>query len=380
MAQIYLDHSATTLPDPATLDYYLEQIRLFSANPASLHRLGQAAAQSIQASRKMIATAFGCKPGEIVFTSGGTESINMALKGYADANPKRGSTILAAAGEHHATQETLGYLASHGYRMRKIAIKSNGQVDLDELEQAIDSDTLMITCLHVNNETGAVQPIEEIVRIRNQKRPLAAIHLDSVQACGKIPVHFSQLGVDLLSASGHKFGTPKGVGFLIIRKGILVSPLIHGGGQQNGLRSGTENAPLAAVMANCSSQAAENLASNYTCCQHLRQQLLNELEQAGVSFKVISPPDGVPQILNLAFPGLRGETLQHALEMSDVFVSTGSACSSHRKGPSDVLLAMGWPKAVAEASIRISLSSANQQEEITRTAEAIAAACKKYRR
>ncbi len=380
MAQIYLDHSATTLPDSAVLEFFNEQLQLYSANPASLHRLGHSAAHSIQESRRIIAATFGCRPGEIVLTSGGTESINMALKGYVEANPKRGSTIVAAAGEHQATQETLKYLAGRGYRIRKVPIRPDGQIDLADLEQAIDNDTILITCLQVNNETGAVQPIEEIVRLRNKKRPLAAIHLDSVQACGKIAVHFNRLGVDLLSASGHKFGSPKGIGFLLIRQGVLVSPLIHGGGQQKGLRSGTENAPLTATLARCSTMATEDLSGRAMYCQQLRQQLLDELDQNGIPHVMLSPADGAPQILNLSFPGLRGETLQHALEMSDIFVSTGSACSSHRKGPSEVLLAMGYPKAIAECSVRISLSATNHPTEITQTVQAIAEACKKYRR
>ena len=380
MAPIYLDHSATTLPEPAILDYFHEQLLSLSANPASLHRLGQAAAQSIQASRKIVANALGCKPEEIVWTSGGSESINMALKGYIEANPKRGSTIIAAAGEHAATKETLKYLASRGYQIRIIPLQQNGQIDLAALAQAIDDDTVLITCLHVNNETGAVHPIEDIVRLRNQKRPLAAIHLDGVQACGKIPVHFSQLGVDLFSASGHKFGAPKGIGFLLVRHGIRVSPLIHGGGQQNGRRAGTENAPLIATLARACAQAVREQAKRYESCQQFRQLLLDELGQRGVSYAMLSPPGGVPQILNLAFPGLRGETLLHALELSEIYISTGSACSSHHQGPSDVLLAMGNPRAVAECSVRISFAAVNTPAEISQTAQAIAEACQKYRR
>lgn len=380
MAHIYLDHSATTLPDNETLEFFHEQLINLSGNPASLHRLGQAAAKSIKNSKRIVAESFGCRNDEIVWTSGGSESINMALKGYVAANPKRGMTIVTAAGEHAATNETLKYLTGQGYRIRIVPLNPDGRINLDELEAAIDEDTILITCLHVNNETGAVQPVEEIVRLRNKKRPIAAIHLDGVQACGKIPVHFARLGVDLFSGSGHKFGSPKGIGFLLIRHGIRVKPLIHGGGQQNGLRSGTENAPLIATLARSCAEAASNLAVKQDHCRQLRQQLLDELGQSGVAYAMLSPPDGIPQILNLSFPGLRGETLQHALELSDIFISTGSACSSHKKGSSEVLLAMGLSKDVADCSIRISLSAANTPAEIALTARTIAEACQKYRR
>ncbi|MDD2456937.1 MAG: cysteine desulfurase family protein [Eubacteriales bacterium] len=380
MALIYLDHSATTWPAEETIADYARDLGLYAANPASLHRLGQQAARLIRDSKTSLAHSLSCQPSEVILTSGGSESINMALKGTVAANPKRGRTIVTLAGEHAATRETVACLEKQGFIIRKVALRTDGQVDLDQLAAAIDDDTVLITVLLVNNETGVIQPLDQIVAIRNRKRPRAAIHVDGVQACGKIPVRFDQLGVELFSGSGHKFGAPKGVGFLLVKKGLSIQPLIHGGGQQSGLRGGTENAPLAASLARSLARSVSDLTRSSIHCQNLQDILLQELRRLGVAFARISPETAVPQILNLAFLGLRGETLQHALEQEDLFVSTGSACSSHKKGPSEVLLAMGVSRAVADCSIRISLSECNTTEEMVLAAGAIARACQKYRR
>ena len=380
MALIYLDHSATTWPSEKTIADYARDLHHFAGNPASLHRLGQQAARLVQDSKASLARSLGGQSCEVILTSGGSESINLAIKGTVAANPKRGRTIVTLAGEHAATRETLSYLHRQGYTIRTVGIQANGQVDLAQLETAIDETTVMITLLLVNNETGAVQPLDEIVAIRNRKRPRAAIHVDGVQACGKIPVHFDQMGIELFSGSGHKFGSPKGIGFLLVKKGLSIQPLIHGGGQQSGLRGGTENAPLAASMARSLKHSVATLDSRLHLCQSLRSLLLSELQSLGVSFVQISPEAAVPHILNLAFPGLRGETMQHALEEADIYVSTGSACSSHKKGPSEVLRSMGIPVSTTECSIRISLSDSNTEEDVVHTARSIAQACLKYRR
>ncbi|NCA98313.1 MAG: cysteine desulfurase [Clostridia bacterium] len=380
MALIYLDHSATTWPSQEMIAEYTRDLGQAWANPASLHRLGQQAMRLIQDGKTSLAQSLGCQTGEVILTSGGTESINMALKGTVAANPKRGRTIVTLAGEHAATRETLSHLEKQGYAIRKVTIQADGQVDLSQLEAAIDEDTVLITVLLVNNETGTVQPLDQIVAIRNRKRPRAAIHVDGVQACGKISIHFDQMGIELFSGSGHKFGAPKGIGFLLVKKGLSIQPLIHGGGQQTGLRGGTEHAPLTAALARSLKRSVATVDSRFRHCQTLKDLLLAELQHLNVSYVRISPEPAVPHILNLAFPGLRGETMQHALEQDDIFVSTGSACSSHKKGPSEVLLSMGIPRTTAECSIRISLSDSNTAEDMIVTARSIARACQKYRR
>jgi cysteine desulfurase len=380
LAYIYLDHSATTLPSAATLAKYQEDLLELSGNPASLHPLGVRAAQAIRASKERIAGALQARPDEVILTSGGSEAINTALKGYVAANSRRGRTIVTLEGEHAATRESLAFLSRQGYTIRTVPLTADGKADLEALAQAVDADTLLVTCLLVNNETGVVQPVESIVRLVREKQPLAAIHLDAVQACGKIPVRFASLGVDLLSGSGHKTGAPKGIGWLLIRRGLRLEPLIHGGGQQQGLRSGTENAPLAVCLADCLTQAVAAQEAGAAICDQLRSWLLTELNRQAVDFVRLSPLDAIPQILCLAFPGLRGETLLHALEKEDILVSTGAACSSHKKRPSPVLTAMGVPQDLAACSIRISLAATNTPDEITAVAAAIARACKKYRR
>jgi cysteine desulfurase len=380
LTPIYLDHSASGLPDPAILDYYHQQIGLVMANPASLHRLGLQASRLIKESRTRLATSLHCRPDEILFTSGGTESINTAIKGYMGHNPKRGRTILCPAGEHSATRQILAYMENQGYKARQIPLESDGTMNLAKLAAAIDSDTAMITGLLVHNETGSVNPIRDLVRLRDQINPRTAIHLDAVQAIGKLPIRFDQMGIDLLSASGHKFGAPKGSGFLLIRKGTLIEPLIHGGGQQHGLRGGTENAPLCAAMALALEQATLKLDTTIEHCRHLAKTLLDSLDRRQVAYQRLSPDCAIPQILNLSFPGLRGETLQHALEAEEIYLSTGSACSSSQRGPSRALLAMGISRTVAECSIRVSLSVTNTSEEMQQTAAAIDQACQLYRR
>lgn len=367
-------------PDPKALEHYLQHLEQFPANPSSLHQLGQVAAHSIRQSKEELAALTACRPDEFYLTSGGSESINWAIKGYVNANPKRGRTIITSAGEHQATRETLLALARQGFKIIEIALDSQGVPDLAALEQAINDDTILITMLWVNNETGSVLPVDKLVEIRNRKRPLTAIHLDAVQAFGKIEVSFLQSGVEMLSGSGHKFGTPKGIGFLIKKQNIRLEPLIHGGGQQNGQRGGTENEAAYAVLAYCLQQASARIAQNRSHCQNLQAALLNQLKQTSLDMQKLSPESGIPHILNLAFPGLRGETLQHALETAQIYCSTGSACSSHHKGPSKTLLAMGFSQSIATCSVRLSFHHSNTLEEIDVVAKAMIEAVQKYQR
>lgn len=369
---IYLDHTATTRPAAAVLAHYAAQMDTLFANPASLHRLGLAAEKSLATSRQTLARLFQCRADEVILTSGGTESINTAIKGFVEHNPRLGQKIITTAGEHAATRETLAWLAGRGYLIHTVPLLANGQLDLADLANAIDDQTALITLLHVNNETGAVNPLHEVARLRNLLRPQAAIHVDAVQTPGKRPLAFCDWGIDLLSGSGHKFAAPKGIGWLIQRQGIRLAPLLHGGGQQKNRRSGTENAALAAALAQAAELASDKLAAGCDAVATLRDTLLTALQARQIDFRLLSPPDAVPHILNLAFPGLRGETMLHALESQEIYVSTGSACSSHKKGPSPVLLAMGVSRSVAECSIRISLAPGNSAAEMEATAEAIA--------
>lgn len=380
MNAIYLDHTATTRPDPVVADFYRQALTDQFANPASLHRLGLAAEKSLTASRQELARVCQCQPNEIVWTSGGTESINLALKGFCEQNPRLGGKIIISAGEHAATRESAAWLGRHGYSVVVLPLLANGQVSLDALADALDDQTALISLLHVNNETGAVNPIADVAQLRNRRRPAAAIHVDAVQTLGKQPLLFSDWGVDLVSGSGHKFAAPKGIGWLIQRQGIRLAAQLHGGGQQQNRRSGTENAALAATLALAAQQAAADWPARANTVRQLHDHFLAALDRLDIRYRRISPLDAVPQILCLAFPGLRGETMLHALESREIYVSTGSACSSQQKGPSPVLLAMGVSRPDADCSIRVSLAPDNTVAEMEQTAAAIADSLRWLRR
>ncbi len=313
-------------------------------------------------------------------TSGGTESINLAIKGFVSANPRLGKRIITSCGEHAATLETTRYLSQNGFQVDEIPLKSDGKIDLDALSNALKDPAALISLIHVSNESGAVNPISEIVRLRNQLQPTAAVHLDAVQSLGRQRVDFHQMGVDLLSGSGHKVGAPKGIGWLIVRRGIRLTPQIHGGGQQQGLRSGTENPPLAAALALAVELTSREFPLKTAKVESLNQLFIRKLDDAKINYRLISPSDAVPQILTIAFPGLRGETLLHALEDQSIYVSTGSACSSKKVKANLVLKAMGIADKIASCSIRISLAATNTEDEIRTTVQVITESCRRLAR
>lgn len=373
---IYLDHTATMIPERELLEYYVECALEYPANPASIHSAGFAARKAQASAINQLAKSFDCRPEELLITSGGSESINMAIKGALAANKRLGQRVLISEGEHSAVAETAKWLTSHGYIVETIGLSAEGIIDLEQLEQALKKPAAMLSLIYVNNETGAAAPVEEVVRLRNSLQPDMLIHVDGVQACGKLSWSFKRLGVDLFSGSGHKFGAPRGIGFLIHRYGIKIEPLIHGGGQQRGLRSGTENVPLVMTMARAAEIANNDLAQKTDYISGLKRQLLDRLTELGVSYMPLSPVNAVPGIVSLAVEGLRGETLLHALENNEIFVSTGSACSSKKREESAVLRAMKLPEDLIKGSIRISLSKSNTIEEIDTVAEAISQAVK----
>ena len=362
---IYLDHTATTQPTPAVVACLCEALTATFANPSSIHKLGQDASGLLKRARADCAAQLGCDPQNLLLTSGGTESINLAIKGYVAANPRAGRRIITSHGEHAATVETLNHLEKQGYEIVWLPLTTAGSVNLDQLATALEQPAALITLIHVSNETGAVNPVDEIVRLRNAAVSQPAIHLDAVQTTGKLPIDFSRSGVDMISGSGHKVSAPKGIGWLAKRASIRLQPQIHGGGQQDGLRSGTENPPMAAALAVALAEAVQDLQAKSAYVLHLRRLFLDDLRLLGLDPAILSPEDAVPHILALSFPGLRGETLLHALEARGISISTGSACSSrHNRRGNPVLRAMGVRDEWAACAVRISFSSANQEEEI----------------
>ncbi len=361
---VYFDNAATAPPYPETIDAVAEAMRTVVGNPASLHRAGLVAEDSLKASKAAVACAFGVAPEELVLTSGGTESIATAFAGFPAANPRQPRRVVSTAAEHPAVLRTLERLESQGFEVVRVPVDGSGRIRLEALEAALSVPTGMVSLLHVNNETGAVQPMDEVAAVLRAKAPDAALHLDAVQTFGKAPLALRRWGVRLASFSAHKFHGPKGIGVLYVAKGTRIAPLLVGGGQQGGLRSGTENPPLAAGLAAAADGTVRRTAAREETVRRLRARILAGLDGLpGGPARILSPDDGTPAILNLAFPGVKPEPLVNALSQRGICISTVSACAARSRRTSHVLLAMGVPESVASCAIRISTSVLNREEE-----------------
>lgn len=375
---IYLDHTATTRPTPSVIRCIGHHLDMHYANPASIHEAGRAAARQLQSDLAVISGVLGCRPQELVLTSGGTESINTALKGVLTRRSRQPHRLIISRGEHAAVRETAAWLEQQGITVEQLPLTDRGTVDLAALEQALQQPATLISLIHVSNESGAVNPVDELAALRDRLQPQALLHLDAVQTFGKIPFLFAGSGVDLLSGSGHKIGAPKGIGWLIKHRRVRLEPLVHGGGQQNGLRSGTENPPLAAALAVALTEGTQNLDDQIVRVQQLAGRFLAIIAHNGVRFRILSPEQATPHILCLAFTGLRGETLVNALSAAHICISAGSACSSRKNQGNLALQAMGHDPETIRCAVRISFSITNTAEEIDQAAAAIVAACRQY--
>ena len=374
---IYFDNSATTRPLDDVIALVSRSMGECYGNASSLHALGMEAERRLRMAAETLSGTVPCPAGAILFTSGGTESINTAIKGYLAANPRKGRHIVSTEGEHPAVLESIRQMVSRGYEATLLPLERNGSVDPDRLASAIRPDTALISILHVNNETGAITPPEEIACIRDIRCPDAAIHMDCVQSFGKIPTPFGRAGFDMASVSAHKIHGPKGVGALYIRPGLKLEPILHGGGQQHGMRSGTENVALIEGLALAAQIAAQRRPETPGIVRQIRDRLVSGL--AGrVDHEILSPADAYPGILNVAFPGMPAEAMLHALESEGVYVSTGSACSSRKRKTSPVLRAMGIPDSIAASALRFSFSIYNSCEEADAAAEAIVRILARY--
>ncbi len=391
MEPIYLDNAATSRPFPETIEAVRRALEGEYGNPSSRHGLGLAAARLVEEARQAVAGALGADPREIVFTGGGSEANNLALKGAAWAYARGGRRLVVSAVEHPSVLETARWLAeAEGFEVTLVPVDRRGLVDAEAVLAAVDEGTVLVSLMHVNNEVGTVQPVAEVGRrlrglraATGRRKGLPLFHVDAVQSLGRLPVDARAWGADLVSVSAHKVHGPKGVGALYVRAGTRLVPLVHGGGHEAGRRSGTENVPgiagfgaaLAGVLATGPAEVARRLGA-------MRGKLL-ELVRQGWPAVVVNGPEAAggdageaaPHILNLSFPGLPGEVLQHHLERAGVYVSTGSACSLHHQDRvSHVLTAMDCPAGVAASAIRLSFSLLNTEEEVERAAAAIVAA------
>ncbi len=363
--EIYLDNSSTTKPYKEVCDKVIEVMYENYGNPSSLHRLGISAEKEIKAAKREIADTLGAMPEEIFFTSGGTEADNLAIMGVAYA--ARGKHILSTPIEHPAVLNTLKNLEENGYTVEYIPVDEDGVVILAEFEEMLRADTALVTCMLVNNEIGSVQPVSQMSKIIKRKSPKCYLHVDAVQGYCKVPCNQRMMGADLISISGHKIHGPKGMGALYIKKGTKIAPVVFGGGQQNGIRPGTENVPGIAGLGLAAKMCYMGMAKNVPEMDRLKNKLKDELLSNIENIRINSPEKGAPHILNVSFTGVRSEVVLHSLENEEIYVSSGSACSSHKAEPSYVLTSIGLDRKEIDGSIRFSLSEFTTDEEIDKT-------------
>ena len=369
--EIYLDNSATTKPYDEVNDLVYDINKNFYGNPSSLHSKGIEAERKINSAREIIAKNLGAESKQIVFTSGGTESNNLALRGYLDANQRKGRHVIATRIEHPSVLEVCKHLESMGYRVDYLGVDREGLIDPDELKSKITRETALISIIMVNNETGAIQPVEEAVKIKNAVNPDAVFHTDSVQAFGKFLLNPAKSGIDLMSVSSHKIHGPKGAGALYVSKKASLKPVVYGGGQESMLRSGTENVSGICGFGLAAEITCKNMENNEKKVSALKRIFLDKLAYCDFKYKIISNKKASPYILNISFESLKSEVLLHHLEERNIFVSTGSACSSRRKKQSHVLQSMGLPSPIMDGALRFSFSSWNTEEEIAESIRAL---------
>lgn len=358
---IYYDNSATTRPCDEVRDLVNKQLSgdLFG-NPGSLHKLGVAADKEYKRVTASVASLLGAKSDEIYFTSCGSESANTAIRGFISRNKRNGNKVISTRTEHKATLEVLSLLEKEGFEVVYVSVNRDGKPDLDQIRENI-ADCSLMCFTHVNNETGAILPLEEIVSIRNSGNRKCAIYLDCVQSLGKLEIDLGKMGVEMASFSGHKIHGIKGVGVLYVKNNTRIDPLILGGGQQKGMRSGTESLLLASSFEAALSEAVKAREEAYKNIKEINSYLREELTKRGNM--ILSPDDALPFVLNCSFKGFQSETMLHCLEIYDIFVSTVSACSSKAKKVSYVLLEYGIDRKIASNAVRLSFSRENTMEE-----------------
>ncbi len=369
MQEIYFDNGATTRVFPEVREIMAEVMDVEYGNPSSMHRKGFHAEQYVSQSREIIARSLKVDPKEIYFTSGGTESNNLALIGTALAGRRTRRHIITSRIEHASVYNPLGFLEEEGFEVTYLPVDDKGILDLDELKKALRKDTLLVSVMCVNNEIGAIEPIEEIGKIVKSFDPAILFHTDCIQAYGKLNLYPRKWKVDLLSVSGHKIHGPKGIGFLYVKNGVRIKPILWGGNQQKGMRSGTENVPGIAGLGKACQLIYENheekMRSIRQVKDHFLSRVLNELDN------VKDNSGQAPHIASVSFPGVRSEVLLHALEDKGIYVSAGSACSSNKPEVSGTLKGIGLTREYYESTLRFSFSLYNTVEEADQCVDAL---------
>lgn len=363
--EAYLDNSATTRCSERAREKMIRTLTDDYGNPSSLHDMGKDAEDAVREAREKIARTLKVDAKELIFTSGGTESNNLALIGGALGNKRLGKHIITTSIEHPSVHAPLEYLEELGYEITYLSVDADGILSLDELREAIREDTVLVSVMMVNNEIGAVEPIAEAGAIIHEKNPNALFHVDAIQAYGKYRIYPRKLGIDLLSVSGHKIHAPKGTGFLYIRDRAKVKPILYGGGQQKGMRSGTENVPGIAALGEAAAEAYEDFEKKTERLYALKERFLASVtEIPGVMVNGKCGRESAPHIVSVTVEDVRSEVMLHSLEEYGIYVSAGSACSSNKPAPSRTLQGIGLAKRQLESTIRVSFSVYTTEAEV----------------
>ena len=368
--KVYLDHAATTYTDPEVFEAMKPYFCEVFGNASSLHGFGREAAKAVDKARGQVAAALGCKPSEVYFTSGGTESDNWALKGIMHAHTDKGRHLITSKIEHHAVLHACEQLEKEGFEVTYVDVDETGKIRMDQLEAAIRPDTVLVSVMAANNEVGTVQPIGEIAKLCKAKGAL--FHTDAVQAVGSLPLNVSEQGIDLLSLSAHKFYGPKGVGALIVRNGVRLDKLIIGGAQERSMRGGTTNTPGIVGLGEAIARAVGGMEENNAHVKSLRDHFIDRVQKEIPDLRLNGhPTDRLPNNVNFSFEYVEGESILMTLDLKGIAVSSGSACTSGSLDPSHVLLAMGVPVELAHGSIRFTFGRRNTLEETDYTVEVL---------
>ncbi len=363
--EVYFDNSATTKVLDSVKDIVVKVMTEDYGNPSAKHKMGMTAEQYIKEAAEIIAGTLRVSPKEIIFTSGGSESNNMALIETAMANRRAGNHIISTAIEHASVYNPLAFLTEQGFDVTYLPVDSHGHISLHDLEEAIRPETILVSIMYVNNEIGAVEPIEEISKVIKKKNPQILFHVDAIQGYGKFVIRPKRQGIDLLSVSGHKIHAPKGVGFLYVDERVKIKPLIYGGGQQRGMRSGTENVPGIAALGVAAKEMYRDHAAKMEKLYGLKDYMIERLgEIEGTTVNSLPGQASAPQIVSASFAGTRSEVLLHALEEKGIYVSSGSACSSNHPAVSGTLKGIGVKPELLDSTLRFSFGMFNTREEV----------------